>query len=273
MKNFQYQPVLKILLIFFLGHSVAMAALSPVEIMEKAHHTLLYQGDMKRARVKMTITDSNGGVRKRQFYSLRLDKESSEQSADRGKGDQFYYIYFRRPGDIKKTAFLVHKYSNKDDDRWLYLPDLDLVKRISSGDKRTSFVGSTFFYEDISGRSLNDDSHELLSEDETYFVLKSTPHKADGVEFSSYKTWIHKTSFIPVKIEYFDKNNELYRFCENQKVEMVEGRPTVVKGLMRDIKHGEQTVIESSRISYDFGMPADIFTERFLRHPPSQYFK
>ena len=251
----------------------ANAALSAEEIMEKTHHMVLYQGDMKRASVKMTITDANGNQRKRQFYSLRLDKDSPEKSADRGHGEQFYYIYFRRPGDIKKTAFLVHKHPGSDDDRWLYLPALDQVKRISAGDKRTSFVGSNFFYEDISGRALSADRHEVVSEDNDYYVMKSTPNDAGEVEFSYYKTWIHRTSFIPVRIEYFDKNNEKYRYCENLKVINVEGRPTVVKGLMRDIRRGEETVVESSKVTYNLDLPADIFSERFLRNPPNQYFK
>lgn len=249
------------------------SALTALEIMEKAHHAVLYQGDMKRASVKMTITDRNGNERKRQFYTLRLDKDSPEKTADRGIGEQLFYIYFKRPGDIKKTAFLVHKHPERDDDRWLYLPDLDLVKRIAAGDKRTSFVGSNFFYEDISGRSLHEDTHEIHSKDDTYYVLKSTPKNPGEVEFAYYLTWVHKASFIPVRIEYFDASEEKYRMCENQRVEMIEGKATVTKGLMRDLKRGEQTVVESSRVTYDFGLPEDIFSERYLRNPPRQYFR
>lgn len=248
-------------------------ALSAQEIMEKAHHAVLYQGDMKRAFVRMTITDANGNQRKRQFYSLRLDDPSPEQQADRGVGAQYFYIYFQRPGDIKRTSFLVHKHPERDDDRWLYLPDLDLVKRIAAGDKRTSFVGSTFFYEDISGRSLSEDQHELVSEDETYFVLKSTPHRPQEVEFAYYKTWIHKTSFIPVQIEYYDERDEKYRLCENKQVESVEGKSTIVRGVMHDLRRGERTDVESSRVTYALDLPTDIFTERYLRNPPTSYFR
>jgi hypothetical protein len=260
--------------LLLLSTASALPDAPPVEeIMERAHHVMLYQGEMKRASVRMTITDANGNERKRQFYSLRLDKPSPEQQQDRGTGSQYFYIYFRRPGDIKRTAFLVHKHHDSDDDRWLYLPDLDLVKRIAAGDKRTSFVGSTFFYEDISGRSLTEDRHELVSEDDTYFVVKSTPRDPDEVEFAYYKTWIHKTSFIPVQIEYFDAQGEKYRLCENKKVEIIEGKPTVVKGLMHDLRRGEYTLVESSRVTYDIDLPEDVFTERYLRNPPTTYFR
>lgn len=247
--------------------------LSAKEIMEKTHHRILYQGDSKKSSMKMTIIDKKGNKRKRQFYSLRLDKDSKEKKLDRGTGEQFFYIYFKRPGDIKKTAFLVHKHSTKDDDRWLYLPALDLVKRIASGDKRTSFVGSNFFYEDISGRSLYDDTHKIDSQDKTYYVLKSTPKVKDDVEFSYYKTWVHKKSFIPVSIKYFNKQGEMYRYFENLKVEMIDNIQTVTKGVMYDVKRGEKTMIESSKIVYNQGMTESIFTERYLRNPPKKYFK
>lgn len=249
------------------------ASMSAEQIMEKSHHRILYQGDMARASVKMTITDANGNKRKRQFYALRLDRDSAEKSADRGIGEQFYYIYFRRPGDIKKTAFLVHKKMSGDDDRWLYLPDLDLIKRIAAGDKRTSFVGSTLFYEDVSGRALTADSHEVVSEDDTYYVIKSTPKNPAEVEFNYYQSWIHKATFIPVRIEYFDKNNEKYRVGENMQVETIEGKPTVTKGSVSDLRRNEKTVVEWSRITYDYGVPEAVFSERYLRNPPTEYFK
>jgi hypothetical protein len=56
-------------------------------------------------------------------------------------GDQDYVVLFSRPADVRNTVFLVKKHVASDDDRWLYLPGLDLVRRIAAGDKRTSFVG------------------------------------------------------------------------------------------------------------------------------------
>lgn len=268
----RHHPILLLSFIVFVP-MLAVASMTPEQIMEKSHHKILYQGDMKRASVKMKIIDANGNVRKRQFYTLRLDKNSPEKKADRGIGEQYYYIYFRRPGDIKKTAFLVHKKQGGADDRWLYLPGLDLIKRIAAGDKRTSFVGSTLFYEDVSGRDINADTHEITSEDDTYFVIKSTPKKPDDVEFNYYQSWVHKLSFMPVRIEYFDKNNEKYRVGENQKVETIEGRQTVTKGQVTDLKRNEKTVVEWSKVTYEFSATEDIFSERYLRNPPLEYFK
>lgn len=236
------------------------------EIVTKANHAAYYQGEDGRAHVKMKITDSQGRRRTRDFIILRKDigKEDSEQK---------FYVYFNRPADVSKTVFMVWKHVGTDDDRWLYLPALDLVKRIAASDERTSFVGSDFFYEDVSGRNPIEDTHELLDTTDNYYVLKSTPKKPDLVEFSYFKSYVHKQSFIPVKIEFYDKRGEKYREASAEKVETIQGYPTVTEGRMKDLRSGSETVLTYSSVQYDIYLPEDIFTERYLRTPPMNYLK
>jgi len=47
-------------------------------------------------------------------------------------GDQKFYVYFLEPADVRKMVYMVWKHTDRDDDRWLYLPALDLVKRIAA---------------------------------------------------------------------------------------------------------------------------------------------
>jgi hypothetical protein len=168
---------------------------------------------------------------------------------------------------------MVWKHVGSDDDRWLYLPALDLVKRIAATDERTSFVGSDFFYEDVSGRNPIEDTHELLETTDNYYMLKSTPKKPDLVEFGYFKSYIHKQSFIPVKIEFYDKRGEKYREASAEKVETIQGYPTVTRGRMKDLRSGSETALTYSSVQYDIDLPEDIFTERYLRTPPMNYIK
>jgi outer membrane lipoprotein-sorting protein len=110
-------------------------------------------------------------------------------------------------------VFMVHKKLSGDDDRWLYLPALDLVKRIAASDKRTSFVGSDYFYEDVSGRSIDADTHQLLKTTDNYYVVRNTPKDAGSVEFAHYDMYIHKQTFLPVQIEFFDGAGQKYRIA------------------------------------------------------------
>jgi hypothetical protein len=170
-------------------------------------------------------------------------------------------------------VFMVWKHVDTDDDRWLYLPSLDLVKRIASSEERTSFAGSHFFYEDVSGRNKSEDNHELLETTDNFYVLKSTPKDPGAVEFAYYKMWIHKDSFVVTQTEYFDENDEKYREYKALKVDQVQGYPTVTEARMSDERIGGHTILEYSGVAYDLGLPDDIFTERYLRRAPIQYLR
>ena len=237
------------------------------EIVAKANRTSYYQGEDGRAKVDMTITDSQERERTRQFVILRKDADGGQDA------DQKFYVFFRRPADVNRTAFLVWKRAGADDDRWLYLPALDLVKRIAASDERTSFVGSNFFYEDVSGRNPDEDNHVLEEGTTDYHVLKSTPKDKSLVEFASYRTWIHRETFIPVRIEYYDGEGKTYRTYEALEVQNIDGFSTVTRTRMSDTHTGGQTTIEYSDLKYDVGLTDDIFTERYLRNAPRKYLR
>ncbi|MGD9022659.1 MAG: outer membrane lipoprotein-sorting protein [Deltaproteobacteria bacterium] len=244
------------------------------EIVDRTEQVAYYQGEDGRAKVSMLITDTQGRNRHRQFTILRWDQPPpSEQAGNHYRGDQKYYVYFNRPADVNKMAFMVWKHVDKDDDRWLYLPALDLVKRIASQEKRTSFVGSHFFYEDVSGRDINADVHELVNTTENYYVLKNTPKEPEAAEFAQYTMWIHRSTFLPVKIEYFNDRGEKYREYEALKVETIQGFPTVIESRMKDMRIGGETLLQYRDVQYDIGLPEDIFTERYLRRPPVEHLR
>ncbi len=243
------------------------------EIVERANRAAYYQGRDGRAKVSMTITDSQGRKRKRQFTILRKDEQPADDKQDKTCADQKFYIYFHRPADVKRTTFLVWKHVDRDDDRWMYLPALDLVRRVAASDQRSSFVGSHFFYEDVSGRSIKADKHELVKTTNHYYVIVATPRDPKAVEFSQYKAWIHRKTFLPVKMKFFDKQGKAYRLYEALKVATVDGRKTVTKARMQDLRTKGETVITYSQVKYDTGLPDNIFTERYLRNPPKKQIR
>jgi len=236
------------------------------EITKKANHVSYYQGKDGKSEVHMVITDNQGRTRERKFTILRRNQDKKDE-------EQKYYVYFDAPADVRKMVFMVWKHITKDDDRWLYLPALDLVKRIAASDKRTSFVGSHYLYEDVSGRSLTEDEHKLVSTDDKYYVLNNIPKDPGSVEFSSYKVWIDKKTFMPMKAEYLDKNGKKYREMEVLEMKTIESFPTATKSVIRDLESGGNTVMTFSDIKYSIDIPENIFTERYLRRAPRKWLK
>ena len=247
----------------------AAAAAEPLtdadEIVSRANQAAYYAGDDGRSEVRMIISDAQGRQQRRQFTVLRRDLEEG--------GDQQFLVVFSQPSDVRGTTFLVHKHTDRDDDRWLYLPGLDLVKRISAGDKRTSFVGSHYFYEDVSGRRPSDDTHELVDTTDEHYVLRHLPVERGTAEFAHYDTWIDRETCLPVKIEYTNPAGDLYRRVEVSAVQAIDGHPTVVTSRVSDLLTGGRTDMQFRYIGYDIGLPEAVFTERSLRTPPRDWLE
>lgn len=236
-----------------------------MEIIEKSNLAAVYPGNDGRAETRMMIVDKQGRKQIRQFTILRVNTEPG--------GLQKYLVVFSRPSDVARTVFLVEKHPGSDDDRWLYLPGLDLVKRIAAGDKRTSFVGSTFFYEDISGRDIYQDEFEMIGQDENSWLIKAVPKQQTGNEFSYYQVTISKQNYLPLKAEYFDENGELYRRVSAGQIETIQGIPTMVSQKAENLRDGSYTINQMRNIEYNIDIPDIVFSERSLRTPPRKWLE
>jgi outer membrane lipoprotein-sorting protein len=246
-----------------------------LEILEKAEQVFYYAGGDMKAKVNMDLITESG--KKRSLALTMLRKNDSKTR------DQKYFMYFHEPGDVRRTAFLVWKYPEKDDDRWVFIPAVNAVRRVAASDSRSSFVGSDFTYEDLSGRDLPADTHSLVKEeklgDSDCFVVQSVPKSA--AEYTKKLAWIDKKTFLPRKEEYYDAQNELARVFTAEAIEDIavgEGAakkvvPTVTKRSMKNVKSGHRTEVRFTTIAYDVGLEDDVFTERALQNAPQKWIR
>lgn len=244
-------------------------ALSPEEIMKKSQAAFLYQGKDFKARVVMKLIGKGGQERARELTMLR-------RNYGEPGGNQKYFMYFFQPADVKDMTFMVYKYPAKDDDRWLFVPAINMVRRIAAQDKTSSFVGSDFTYEDVSGRDIEDDTHALVKEEKVgerdCFVIKSTPKAAEG-NYGYKLSWIDKASFLPLKEEYYDRRGELYRVFSADEIKEIKGFPTVTKRTMKNLQSGHRTEVAYLKVDYNIGLEDSLFSERFLKQPPKRWIE
>jgi hypothetical protein len=246
------------------AQAVADGAPDAEALMKASHLAMYYAADDGRAMVDMQLVDKKGNARARRFVMLRRDVTDG--------GAQKYFTYFTEPSDVRRTTFMVWKEPDSDDARWIYIPAVDLVRRISAKDKGSSFVGSDFSYEDVSGRHWTDDTHEFLRTEEldgrTAHVVQSVPREKDA--FSRKVTWVDAETSLPLREEYYDRKNELERVFTAERIETVEGHPTIVERRMVNVKKEHTTTVTFEEVSYDVGVADDVFTERHLKAPPKE---
>ncbi|MBI4846963.1 MAG: outer membrane lipoprotein-sorting protein [Nitrospirae bacterium] len=277
MKEFKIQNLIFKIMVVFPICSMLFAlclplsadALTAEEVVKKSQEAFFYQGKDFKARVMMKLISKSGQERVRELTMLRKNYGASG-------GEQKYFMYFYQPADVKDMTFMVYKYPAKDDDRWLFVPAINMVRRIAAQDKSSSFVGSDFTYEDVSGRDIEDDTHEIVKEEKLgandCFVIKSAPKKAD-VDYSYKLSWIDKGNFLPLKDEYYDKKGGLYRVFSGEEIKDVKGFPTVTKRTMKNLSSGHRTEVTYVKADYNINIEDNLFSERFLKQPPRKWIE
>lgn len=256
-----------------LPQSTDSISASADDIMERSQRAYYFAGEDAKGMMTMELIDRKGRTRRRVLTMLRRNQESA--------GQQKYFMYFHEPGDVRGLTLMVWKYPGRDDDRWIYVPAVDLIRRIAAEDKYSSFVGSDFSYEDVSGRDVSEDTHRFLGDemldDREVFVIESIPRTQAA--FTRRVSWIAADSFLPLKIEYYDAQDQLQRVFTANTIEDIavgegDGRRayrTIMKRTMENVRTGHRTELTVTSVSYDLGLSDDDFSERHMRRPPRDW--
>lgn len=213
-------------------------------------------GENRRSLMTMELINHRGAIRERTILSYSMDLGKDSKSI----------MFFQSPADVKGTGFLSWQYDDPsmDDDKWLYLPAMKKVRRISgSSARKENFMGSDFTYDDMGGRSVDEDEHRLLKEEsldgKLCWVVESIPLEEDAV-YSRTVSWIRQDALIPVKVEFYDRMGELLKTLEASEISRDAGFWTSGKLEMTNHKRKHRTQILIKEIEYDIAMNESLFT-------------
>ncbi len=234
----------------------ANAQLTGTQIIDKTYNRPT--GDDQTSLLTMTLTNKSGQNRVRKIQQFSKDLGSEEKSV----------MFFQTPADVKNTSFMNWSYdSDKSDDQWIYLPALKKVKRISSDSKSDYFMGSDFTYDDLGDRKLGADDHKLLKEetinDQVCYVVESISKDEDYM-YSKTRTWINKATFVGVKKEFYDEDDELLKILSITKVEKLSGFYVIMNSEMKNVQKNHSTTMTLSNVKVNTGISASKFTERMM---------
>jgi len=257
MKTIQITTAL-IAMIIAMGFSpyVTGQSLTGKQIIEKVYNRPT--GDDQTSNLAMTLINKSGAQRVRKIKQFTMDLGDVEKSI----------MFFLSPADVKNTSFMNWTYdSDQSDDQWIYLPALKKTKRISSDSKSDYFMGSDFTYDDLGDRKLEDDTHKLLREEtmdgKECYVVESVS-KDDDYMYSKTLVWVNKSTFVGVKKEFYDEDEDLLKILSIKEAEEVSGIWVIVNSEMKNIQKNHRTTIILSNIQINTGMSDSKFTERMM---------
>ncbi|MBR1537611.1 MAG: outer membrane lipoprotein-sorting protein [Treponema sp.] len=227
--------------------------------------------DTSQAIMMITNIEKNGAQEVRQM----------NQYGNKKNGLVNTVFDMRSPANVKDTRVLQMEKNSREDDRWIYMPKLRQVRRIPMGERYKQFVGCEFTYNDMGVRKVDEDDHTMLEADvsitvpggKTYkcWKIKSVPHKKSEVEYSFRVQYIDKESYLPAKIEYYDKKDNTkimktytteawqYLTSKTGKKYTMRMKARIVNGFT-----GRQTVLDIKDPVFDAGISDGYFTQQYL---------
>lgn len=223
-------------------------------------------GDRGIQDMKMILIDKNGSQRKRTIRAYRMDVGV----------DKHTIMFFLDPADVKDTGFLTYDYDDpeKDDDQWLYLPALKKTKRIASGDKSGSFMGSDFTYADMTDRNLDNYEYELLKEDEIDGVpvwivqaIPTTEKEIDETGYVKQVVFVRQDNYVVIRSKNWLKKGGRNKYFDVKKLEQIDGIWTPTEMHMTTKKGKKtlhKTILVAEHVRYNQPMDDDQFSVRQL---------
>lgn len=180
---------------------------------------------------------------------------------DFGKKDGLI-VHFVAPLYTKGVTLNMEIKPYLDDERFLYMPQANLIRRINAKDQHTNFMGTDFSYYDLSEREPDEENHKLLRieqlGDVLCYVVETTPKEVVADGYSKKLFWVDKDRFTKMRIQYFNRAGRLWKQYDPQEWRQIQGIWTPMRLVMVDLLRAHRTTIERRGVRYN-QKPDDAF--------------
>ena len=172
--------------------------LSTTEIMKRVEE--FDDGDDLTADIELTLIDRYGS--ERVFKMRQMRKYFGPEKKDRYTRNVFY-----QPQQLLDVSVLSIDYDDvkKRDDRWIFIPEVETVKRITS-EETGKQMGSDISYADLNPRKTEDYKYKLLKEERVRewdtWQIEFIPKTEEIMKRFGYTkgiVWVDKNSYRIVR--------------------------------------------------------------------------
>lgn len=186
-------------------------------------------------------------------------------------GQSKVMMRFARPAEMRGAGLLIVEKKNRND-LFMYLPELDRVKRVTRHMTSASMFGTDFSYEEferIQGMSM-EGSFERLDDDEidgrATYVLVTRPAEGEESGYERIKSWIDKESCAALRTEFFEHGEKPRKVMTtaHDKVVQNAGIWVPMEIVMHDHRDQTQTTLLVEEIEIGGDVPLKMFSEKEL---------
>ncbi len=226
-----------------------------VDKMLEANNFGFEKGEMM---MTMVIQNKRGEKRTRSIRALGQKFEGLSKTR----------MEFIEPADVRGTTLLMHEQAGDADDlQYLFLPAFKKTKRISGSAKNGSFMGSDFTYADMESRDAEEGAKTKLPDEavggQDAFRISVTPEDKES-DYSKVEIWIHKSLFLPLRMDFYDRNGKLLKVMKSKKIEKNNGEFVITKMVLSNKQKGSMTTLLVDKINQNASFPASVFDRNNL---------
>ena len=206
-----------------------------------------------RSTLEMILKNSRGNEQTR----------NAVQIIGRYDGVEKKLLFITAPTVVRNTAFMNFSYDGAENERWIYLPALGSVRRISSRGGNEGFMGSDFAFDDLVQRRPDRDRHTVIRKEtfqgrECYVVESILPE--DDSSYGRMITWVADGIWIGLRREFYDAKGVLVKTLEVSELDQIGSFWTITKMTMMTMKSGHSTTMRLSDLAIETGLTEDDFT-------------
>lgn len=264
MGRFFTAPLLVILLVSLLALVISPAqALDADGIMKNVRDR--NDGKSYGSDVSLIIHDKKGNTRTRDFIYLQKDYADSDK----------FTMFFTSPSDVRNVAFHIenpHEDLSLDDSQWMYLPVSRQTRRISTTDKRGSFMGSEYSYADLDKVRIKDYTQTLVGEEmvlgRNCYVIDREPTSPEVLAKTGYNkltVWIDKDNYLVMRQNFYDIKGVLIKQMRTKEVKAIDAIDSIMLSETEHFIDGTLSEMKFNKLQYNIDLDDRLFSQMAIK--------
>ncbi len=243
---------LTLLLMLMLPVSLLAQELTAKEIIEKAD--AIMKG-VTSTKAEMTITT----VRPKWTREMKMKTWS--------KGTDLSMILITSPVKDKGTAFLMRK-----KEVWNWMPSIERTVKLPPSMMMQNWMGTDFTNDDLVKQSsvVVDYTHKIVGEEKIEgrlcYKIELTPKEDAPVVWGKIYSWVDKTDYFQMKVEFYDEDDYLINVMKASDVKVLGGKkmPTKMEMIPME-KKGHSTVMTYTNMEFDVEIDDSFFSVQNMK--------